>query len=159
MSDCVSLVALLPGYMCVIVYCSVITRMCVCEWERLCVFCSVMCVWVSDCRCMVDSEPRKFSVLTWLRPRSRSPASRIKQIRSLHVKIMYPRLSMNPNASFDRVCCLCPFIRAWWVQNAVDRCVSCLHLAMVHYIFLLLSWIEIQEFEVWRSGWSVVWTR
>jgi hypothetical protein len=114
---------------------------------------------MSDCRCMVDSELRKFSVLTWLRPRSRSPASRVKQIQSVHVTVISPRLGMNPNTSFDRACRLFPFIRAWWVQNAADRCVSWLHLAMVHYIFLLLSWIEIQEFEVSRSGWPMVWTR
>ena len=83
--DCVSIVALLPE--------------CVCERERerererLCESCSVisrMCAWVSDCRIMVDSEPRKFSLLTWLRPRSRSPATRINQIQSIHVKIISP---------------------------------------------------------------------
>jgi len=28
-------------------------------------------------------------------------------------------LSINSNTSFDRACSLCPFIRAWWVENAV----------------------------------------
>jgi len=52
-SDCVSLVALLPG--------------CVCVCGGVIVGLVALlpgCVWMGDCRCLVVYEPRKFSVLT-----------------------------------------------------------------------------------------------